>query len=64
MIKANKGKVNIEGEETVVIAETMCIIKNLVSGVLIPGWGSKEKARDEFDKMIDKVFEMIEEEDF
>lgn len=61
MIKANKSRLDIKGEEAVVIAETMCIIKNLISGVLIPEWGSKEKARDGFNKMVDKVFEMMEE---
>lgn len=61
MIKVNKGSVDINGESGIVVAEIMCLIKSFTEKVLIPKWGSKENARAEFDKMVDRVFEAIEE---
>lgn len=60
MIAVNKSRVEIEGTEAVVVAETMCLINTFIKEVLIPKWGSKENARNELNKMLDKVFEDME----
>ena len=61
MIEVNKGYVDINGEEVAVRAEVMCLIKIYTEVALIPKFGSKENARAELGKMIDRVFEEIKE---
>lgn len=61
MIKVNRGKVEIEGTEAQVEAETMCLTKSFVENVLIPKWGSKENARAELNRMMDEVFSKVED---
>lgn len=61
MIKVNKGKVNINGEEAIVVAEMMVLLKNFITGVLFLDGSPKENAREKLNKMIDAVFEEIKE---
>lgn len=61
MIKANKGKIDFDGTEAVLVAETMCLLKSFTEHVLIPKWGSKERAKEEMGKMINEVFDKVEE---
>lgn len=61
MIKVNKGKIEIEGTEAQVVAETMCLTKSFAEKVLIPKWGSKDNARKELNRMMDEVFLKVED---
>ena len=61
MIKVNKGQVEVEGTEAVVVAETMCYMKSFVERVLIPKWGSKEVAREEMNRIVDEVFKKVDD---
>lgn len=63
MIKVNKGRVELNGGEAEIVAETMCLLKVLVKNALIPTWGSKENAKEKLNEMVEEVFENIEEED-
>jgi len=59
MIKVNEGHVEFKGTEAVVVAETMCFIRSFTKEVLIPKWGSKENAKCQLNKILEKVFEKI-----
>lgn len=63
MIKVNKCRVELNGQEATIVAETMCLLKVLVKNALIPTWGSKEKAKEKLNEMVEEVFGNIEEED-
>lgn len=60
MIKVNKGMVEINGTEAVVVAETMCYMKSFIERVLIPKWGSKDAAQIEMRRIIEEVFSKVE----
>lgn len=60
MIKVNKGQVEVEGTEAVVVAETMCYMKSFVKRVLIPKWGSKEAAQKEMNRIMEEVFSKVD----
>lgn len=60
MIKVNKGQIEVNGTEAVVVAETMCYMKKFIERVLIPKWGSKEAAREEMNRIIEEVFSRVE----
>lgn len=60
MIKVNKGQVEVKGAEAVVVAETMCYMKNFIERVLIPKWGSKEAAQKEMNKIMEEVFSKVD----
>lgn len=61
MIKVNKGQVEVEGTEAVVVVETMCYMKSFVERVLIPKWGSKEVVREEMNRIVDEVFKKVDD---
>lgn len=60
MIRVNKGQIEVNGTEAVVVAETMCYMKNFVERVLIPRWGSKAAARKEMNRILEEVFSKVE----
>lgn len=60
MIKVNKGQVEVEGTEAVVVVETMCYMKSFVERVLIPKWGSKEEAQKEMNRIMEEVFNKVD----
>lgn len=60
MIKVNKGKIEVNGAEAVVVAETMCYMKNFIERVLIPKWGSKEAAKKEMNRIMEEVFNKVD----
>lgn len=60
MIEVSKGSVHFDGTEAVLVAETMCLLKSFAEHVLIPKWGSKERAKEEMGKMINEVFDKVE----
>lgn len=60
MIKVNKGQIEINGTEAVVVAETMCYMKNFIERLLIPKWGSKAAAQKEMNRILEEVFSKVD----
>lgn len=60
MIKVDKGQIEVDGSEAVVVAETMCFMKSFIEALLIPKFGSKEAARKEMNRIVDEVFKKVD----